>query len=735
MVDALITLYEHNETEFKTNGLGDLGEAASCSVYEQRNGEFELTMEYPVMGRHFSDLVTRRIIFAKPNPYSDPQPFRIYNISKPINGLISISAHHVSYDLSGYALAPFEADGLVDVFNQINKQMTESWNSSMPSFKFTTSKMESTGKFSLLSPCNARALLGGSEGTILDRWPGEYTWDRWTVRYDQNRGTDRGVVIEYGKNLTDFTQEENCEECWTAVYPYYYTDPQTDQSGNVSGGLTQLSEKIIKLSGTYDHQKILVLDLTSEFTEKPTEVQLRERANQYIQDNKLDSPKISLTVSFVPLSQIEGYEKYRALETVHLCDTVTVLFPLLNVSTSIQCIGTTYNVLTGKYDTIELGDPVSNLATTIGAPDGSIHQAFQENRKYVEGMSESLSKLILEGSGLYSTQQKQPNGSSIWLLHDKPRLEDSMIVIRITDAGIGLSTDGGKSYPYGYTVTGKMVMDFIAANGIECSWLKAGTLNLDILSLAGTICGLMQGYGLTGDGRTTQGICIFGNGRDSSGNAKPPYVIVTNAGVRIQISSTESVYFSGGFAGFTGLNITTTGSVNATTALATGNKTAAKYDSEKDLMQISTEAVRTWVSGRQAYLGEDVDGHETYLRGSLIQASRTIKVSSDERMKKDIQLLDDIYLRFMDHLNPIGFRYKDEDSTAPLHVGYIAQNLDQALRDEGMQRSQLAALGEYKTENGDERFSIAYEELIPLLHLKIKKLEEEVKHLKEGMIL
>lgn len=94
-------LYESTESTFETNGLGVLSDTISCQVVEERNGIFEITLEYPLTGIHYQEIKQRRIIFVKPNPYEDPQPFRIYRITKPLSGKITVYAQHISYDLSG----------------------------------------------------------------------------------------------------------------------------------------------------------------------------------------------------------------------------------------------------------------------------------------------------------------------------------------------------------------------------------------------------------------------------------------------------------------------------------------------------------------------------------------------------------------------------------------------------------------------------------------------------------
>lgn len=364
MVDNLITLYEDTETQFLSNGLGGLRDASKCLVYEETNGEYELTMEYPITGRHYSDLVMRRLIFAKPDPYRSAQPFRIYRISKPHNGVVTISGHHLSYDLSGYPIAPFKASGLSSVMDELNAQMTRAFNKNKPPFYFSHEKNDISSELNLGTPCSARALLGGSEGTILDTYHGEYEWDRWDVILHNHRGENRGVRIAYGKNLTSLEQEENCDNVWTGVYPYWYSE----SSGKpVLVELSTGDDKILYCQGDYKHERILILDLTSEFSERPTPAQLRERTQKYIDDNEIGSPKVSLTVSFVNLADTTNYANVKVLEQVMLGDTVVVEFPEMGVYSTSKVIATTYNVLTNKYETIQLGESKSDLAATIAS--------------------------------------------------------------------------------------------------------------------------------------------------------------------------------------------------------------------------------------------------------------------------------------------------------------------------------------------------------------------------------
>lgn len=102
-------LYPSTETEFASNGIGILSDAISCTVTEERNGPFELEMQYPMDGLHFDALVQRALILARPNQTANAQPYRIYRITKPLNGVVTVYAQHISYDLTGVVADPFTA--------------------------------------------------------------------------------------------------------------------------------------------------------------------------------------------------------------------------------------------------------------------------------------------------------------------------------------------------------------------------------------------------------------------------------------------------------------------------------------------------------------------------------------------------------------------------------------------------------------------------------------------------
>ena len=557
MVDSLIILYDHDEEAFTSNGLGALPDAASCTVTEERNGGYEVEMEYPLTGSHFHDIQKRRILYMKPNPYDDPQPFRIYSITKPINGIVTVHAAHLSYDTSGSIVKLFPADA-----GSASAAMSYLKNFSVPSTPFTFfTNVGKSGTMSVPKPSSIRSLLGGSDGSILDTFGGEYLFDKWKISLLESRGSNRGVTIRYGKNMTDLEQEENDTDFYTGVYPFWYSESE-------DGGLVTLSanDGIVNAPGNYDFVKIMPLDLSSEdfgkettdsegYTttiEKPTEAELLAAAQKYIANKKIGIPKVSLDVSFVMLAQAEEYKDFARLETVKLCDTVTVEFEKLGVKTTAKCIKTVYNVLTDKYNSIELGEPKSSLAETVSNQGTLIEEA--SDKSYMERAIQNATDLIMSGKlGGYVTITK----NEIYIADNKD-LDKAAKVWRWNSGGLGYSSNG-KDGPFGTAITsdGKIVADYISTGNLDCSVLNVSNIHGDsiLVDTIGALNGINQQtdsyqYIKTGllDSDGNYGIAIGRLTTNSDGTlstTSSEYVKITSGRISFMQNGTEVAYMSG----------------------------------------------------------------------------------------------------------------------------------------------------------------------------------------------
>ncbi len=367
-------LYKSTEKDFLTNGVGVLSDVISCIVREERNGSYELTMTYPIDGMHFADIKSRAIILAKPNNEDRPQPFRVVHTSKPIDGIIEIEATHISYDLSGVAVSPFSASGIVQAISAIKENSIPKDNG----FSIQ-SDLNGTSTMKVEEPSSYRSLLGGTRGSLLDLYGGEYKYDRFSISLLNKRGIESGFTIRYGENMTDFNQDENCSEVYTDVYPYW----------NGSETSVYLPEKTIRAEGTYDFTRVLPLDMSEQFENAPSESSLREAAKRYMATNKIGSPRVSLKLSY------EDFAEYK--NRVSLCDTVKVVFPKYNVSTSAKIVCVEYDVLNERYTSLEIGSTTYGISDTIANQNTEIEK--KPSKTLVEKIAANLASAMVGAKG------------------------------------------------------------------------------------------------------------------------------------------------------------------------------------------------------------------------------------------------------------------------------------------------------------------------------------------------
>ena len=293
-------LYPANATTLSTFGLGVLTDTISCEITEERNGVFECLLKYPVSGQHYGLITKECIVKAKPNDTAADQAFRIYRITKPLNGIVTIYGQHISYDLANVPVLPFSTESRSPqlILSQILSGDT----------RFTGWTDYSDAKaFSVKQPKSVRACLGGTEGSMLSQWHGEFEWDNFTVKFHSHRGQKTGVVIEYGKNLTAWEQDEDNSGVYTALLPYaVYTSEGAENETVVT--LPEVTLPIV--TSEIARSKTLILDFSDQFAENAsiTEEALRAKANSYIKANPLGTIIPTVKVSFEPLWKQPEYK-------------------------------------------------------------------------------------------------------------------------------------------------------------------------------------------------------------------------------------------------------------------------------------------------------------------------------------------------------------------------------------------------------------------------------------------
>lgn len=334
------------------NGYGFLKDCISCKVTEELNRTYEAELTVPYdsirtvqVGIYEVPAEPDMCLKLKAGDGRESQLFRIYRITKPLNGIVKIYAQHISYDL---ALNPVESINLSNV--TVSRALSRLLSAARYNHNFTaeTDKM-TRSNLQILKPHSVREILGGIDGSILDNFGGEFEFDNFKVKLWNARGSNSGVTIYYGKNLTDFNIDTNIQNTYTGVYPF----------AEVEDEIVTIPQGVIETTtfSNYAEPRILVLDLSDKFETLPTSQQVENAALNYMNSNGIDNVYQNLKINFIQLWNTEEYKHMAGLEKVNIGDTITVRYFRLGINAQAKVVKTVYNSLTEQYESVEIGTP------------------------------------------------------------------------------------------------------------------------------------------------------------------------------------------------------------------------------------------------------------------------------------------------------------------------------------------------------------------------------------------
>lgn len=739
-------LYESSETAFTSNGIGRLNDIISCTVTEERNGKFECEFAYPIDGELYDEITLGRFIYCSTSR-GKKQPFEIYDSTKPLNGKVTFRARHISYRLSLIPVSPFTASSAATALSGLKSNSMET-----NPFTFWTN-VSTAATYKQTIPASVRSRLGGVEGSVLDQFGGEYEWDMWTVKLWTQRGSNKGVSIRYGKNLTSLSQEESIENTITGIVPYF-----TDTEGNsVVGDLITTAS-----AANFPYPRTICVDVSSNFQNTtPTKAQVNAAGQSYINTHSIGVPSVSLKVSFVNLADTEEYKDVAALETVYLCDTVNVYFEKLGVNATAKVITTEWDALLDKYNSIELGSARASLSSTIVAQEKAL-QSYSTTSVMQQAINNATSLITGNKGGYVVIHEDELTGEPYEILiMDTNDINTATNVWRWNQSGWGYSSSGyAGPYTLAATIDGAIVADFITT---------------------GTLTGLEINNG---------------NGTfyvDSSGNATMSSVNITSANTSARVDINNGAVTTFDINGYRGVNIAgqkvrfysydsyneLIGSIIVGTNDSTGVYESAMV-SEKSgsragigaMLSSSSYELAVWaeygsgyafISSALIFKSEDCgfitrgasnndihivtdanhSGHLSY--GSLSSFTDrlkwnssggalfgtwtgTISSSSDGRYKTDIEDIDEELLDEIEKIDLKQFHFNLEDMDKRLGVGAIAQDCISDVLD----KYNIVNKGEYHDIKG--MYSINYTNFLiarlAAAERRIKTLEDKLN--KEG---
>ena len=317
-------LYEKDEIDFTSQGLGSLVEIYDVDVEEQRNGLLQLTASYPVSGLRYADISVGRIILAKPNQRDDVHAFRIVSTELDISGYsVAIEADSITYDLTHNLVKHLNVSGNGQVFMTALKNAIV--NPSIFNFYSDINHVSSTS----LDYVNPMEAIMGVKGSFLQIWGGELKRENRRVAMFNRRGRDNVSTFRLGKNISGLKYNVDISSLVTRIIPTKSVQNDDQTTTTLEG--TPVDSQYIN-----NYEQIYTLPL--EFTDDTikTVADLNAAAKGWFTESAntgRDKPTVTIDIDVLSLQDSADYQdKFKNLESVSLTDTVTVYVPEYGVN-------------------------------------------------------------------------------------------------------------------------------------------------------------------------------------------------------------------------------------------------------------------------------------------------------------------------------------------------------------------------------------------------------------------
>ena len=285
---------------------------------------------------------------------------------------------------------------------------------------------------------------------------------------------------------------------------------------------------------------------------------------------------------------------------------------------------------------------------------------------------ENLARKLESSSGLFCTKEEQPDGSTIYYMHDKAKLSDSMIVWKMTAEAIGISTDGGKTYPTGIDATGMAILNKIYVIGLNATYIKTGKLLVEDGDGNILFCVDMK----TGEVLINNGILKVGSGFVSTNGRFQLGPMSSRNGKLVNgVYVAQDVYFDKAIFVDYGVELFGNNDSAAHTPyidfhLAESIEDQQTADYTARIEQSSSNVISMY--------GKRQGDGDTPQSCTLNVA--VVNTASDKRLKDKVQYLDEeTSLAFINKLRPAAYRYS-ADQDEMYHYGLIYQDVEPIIK-------------------------------------------------------
>ena len=372
----ILKIYPSYVTDF-TKIHGYLPDAISCKVTEERNGAFDLEMDYPLSGIRYDELAEGAIILSSHDDSKTEEPFRIYSIERNMKTAKVKARHAVQMVLQRMPVRPYPRNSqtVASVMTALNS-MSSGWAAHYPSCAVQFySDITASLTYPKARPGYVLPFIVGEEGSIVDKIKrGEVRYNMNELQLLENRGNDTGITIEYGKNISEITGQTSTGECYTGAFLYHMVNNRIKHSKLYYYDIG--SQTVMN-----DMPNIQEVDITSEFDTQPdTSAAFETVADAYAAKLEAKQPWANLynniSVSWYELSRLPEYS-YLPRRMIKLCDTVRVVYPAFGLDKTVKVVKTVWDPLAERYEKIELDSLKKPLHSTIrGIVSSTVRRMF-----------------------------------------------------------------------------------------------------------------------------------------------------------------------------------------------------------------------------------------------------------------------------------------------------------------------------------------------------------------------
>gem|GEM_PF-521113 len=328
----MLYLLDKDTKTVKWNGI-PLHEAGSAIVKEETNGDFYLTVHYPITDSGIYQLIKEDMLIKAPTPVLGPQLFRI---KKPVENddSLDITAYHITDDVMQRSINPVSVVG--QGCAMALSRMVQNAKTGLGDFSFTSDIMDSR-TFNTTETETLYSVLLDGKHSIVGTWEGELVRDNFALTIKRSRGADRGVVITTHKNLKSYQRTKNSQNVVTRIHARSTFRAEGAETDTV---LTVTVDS--PLIGNYPY----INEKEYENNNAETVEDLRKWAEAKFTNEGID--KVSDAI------EIEAYELDG--QVVHLGDTVNIKSRKHDVDIYKKAIAYEYNALTEEYISITFDD-------------------------------------------------------------------------------------------------------------------------------------------------------------------------------------------------------------------------------------------------------------------------------------------------------------------------------------------------------------------------------------------